>query len=51
MRIVGLELEGALNWALLIRGVNLDYDRASLTRLDDFVEIKVCGRTSARGNA
>jgi hypothetical protein len=40
-RVVRLELVRVLERSQLCRGVNFYYDAASLTRLDDFVEVKV----------
>ena len=40
-RVVRLKLEALLDSAALFSRVNLYRDGASLTRLDDFVEVKV----------
>ena len=47
-RVVSLKLVAALDRAKLVRCMNLDSDGANLTRLDDFFEVKVTGRASAR---
>src|SRR6266850_435573 len=44
--VVRLQLEALLDRSALFSSVNLYQDAASLTRLDDFVEVKVCRRAS-----
>ena len=51
-RVIGLKLEAALNRpGPDVYRLDRYSDYANLTRLYDFLEIKVTGRTSARGRA
>jgi len=51
LRVIGRELVADLDRTLLILCVNFDEDGANLTRLNDFLEVKVACLTSAGGSA
>ena len=50
-RVIGLKFVTDLDRTLLILRVNFDEDGANLTRLDDFLEVKVACLTSAGSGA